>query len=492
MRKLQKSTKIFIYCGVAVVLIAAVIFFFRNGNNKQTVSVIRADIVAEVAATGKVKPAQSVDLGFDKSGRIENVYVLIGDTVKKGQTIANLESGEVSADLAKAKASLLGQEITLRELRNTAPISYNDAVKNLDAAVREGFADADNAVRNRADQFFKNTQNNPQFEISITSGNFIHYFTVPNDLALEINSERKNVEIILINWQKRISSMKSSNLVAEADNAIGDLNIISDFLDKMAEAVNSFTSADYVYDTTVNAYKTTISGARSDISGAVSSIVVAKGKLTAAPSIGENGQFDNISIQEAVVAQAEATVTSLEASLSKSAIRAPFDGIVILQDAKMGATVSAGKTLVSVVSKDEMYIEANISEIHIGKIALDNPASVTFDAFPGEEFSGSISYIEPGDVIIDGIVNYKIRVSLANADVRIKNGLTANLKIQTAKKGNVLSLPLYAIIKENSQNFVNKIVDRKIQKIPVILGLSGSNGMVEILSGLSIGDMVEF
>jgi len=454
--------------------------------------ITRADIVQEVAATGKVEPNQSVDLGFDKSGRVGSVSVLIGETVTQGQFIASLESGEISADLAKARAVLLEENINLREIKNTAPVTYSDASKNLDAAIKEGFADADNAVRNRAGQFFKTPLTNPQFEIFITSGNFIHYFNVPNNIVIDINNSRRMVEDILINWQKKISNLDSFSLVSEADLAINDLNVISIFLDKIAGAVNTFSPVEYAYETTVASYKTTISSARGEVSGAISAIVTAKDKLNTAPTVRVDGQFESVLAQEAKVKQAEAVVSSYQASLSKSIIRAPFDGVVTLQDAKVGGAISAGTTLVSIVSQDKIYIEANISEIHIGKIMVGNKTSTTFDAFPSEVFSGEVSYIEPGDVIIDGVVNYKIRVNLTNPETRIKNGLTSNLKIQTARKENVLAIPLYAVSKEDGQTFVNKMVGQKTQKTAVILGLSGNDGMAEVLSGLEEGDMVEF
>ena len=486
------SRKFLTYIGIGAILIIAIVVSLNHGNEKQTAKAMRLDIIQEVAATGKVKSNQSVDLGFDKSGRVGSVYALVGDIVKKGQTIATLEAGETSADLSKAKALLLEENIKLREMKNTAPISYNDASKNLDAAIKEGFADADNAVRNRTDQFFKNVDTKPQFEISIISGNFVHYFNVPNDTKIEINSAREKIEGVLNNWQKRTSNINSSNLVSEADIAISDLNLISVFLDKVAGAVNTFSPANYVYETTVSNYKAAISSARGEVSGAISDIVTAKSKLNTAPTLGEFGQFESVLAQEAKVNQAEANVSSLEASLSKSIIKAPFDGVITLQDAKIGGAVSAGIALVSMVGQNEMYVEANISEIHIGKVMVGNPVSITFDAFPAEEFPGEVSYMEPGDVVIDGIVNYKIRVNLTRPDTQIKNGLTANLKIQTTKKENVLAIPLYAITKENGQNFVNKMIGKNIQKIPVSLGISGNNGFVEVLDGLNKGDIVEF
>jgi RND family efflux transporter MFP subunit len=484
--------KFYIPAAIALVIIIFAVIKFSGGSGKQLTNVVRSDIVQEVAVTGKIKPNQSVELGFDKSGRVQNVYVSVGEVVKSGQVLASLEAGEVSADLAKARALLDEERVTLLETKNTAPLSFGDASKNLDASIKEGFADADNAVRNRADQFFKNLPDSPRFEISITSGNFVHYFNVPSDTTIVLNNERRKVETILTEWKTRLSSLTSDNLASEADKAITGLNVISDFLDDMAGGVKSFTSADYSYDTTVINYKTAISSARSEVSGAISALVTAKDKYNASGALGSAGQFESVLTQEAKVSQAQAAVDSLESSLGKFVIRAPFDGVITKQDAKQGEAVSASAPLISMISQGDMYIEADISEIHIGKVKIGDPVSITLDAFPNETFVGEVSYIEPGDVIIDGIVNYKVRVNLKNADERIKSGLTSNLKIETDKKENVLSIPLYAVIKEGDQNFVNKVSGNKTKKIPASLGLSGNNGFVEILSGLSQGDVVEF
>ena len=481
-----------VYPAIILIIILGAVAIFRDGNGRELSVVVRADIIQEVAATGKVKPAQTVDLGFDKSGRVSAVYFDVGDSVSRGEVIASLESADLFADIAKAKASLEEETIKLREIKNTAPVSYNNSYKNLDAALREGFASADNAVRNRADQFFKTSPENPQFEVTFTDGNYVHYFDVPFNAEIELNNGRREVEDILVNWQTELNTINESNVLSIASASINNLNKISVFLDTVASAINTFTPAEYAYETTVTTYKTTISAARSEVSAAVSRVVTAKDKFNTAPALDQGGQFDSVLTQEARVAQARANVASLEATLKKSSIVAPFGGIVTLQEAKVGGAISAGAALVSIASKNEMYIEANISEINVGKIIEGNPVTVLFDAFPGETFTGTLVFIEPGDVIVEGVVNYKIRVEVANPDPRIKKGLTANLKIQTAKKSGVTALPLYAIVKEGEQNFVNKVVGKQTQKVPVTLGLVGNNGFAEILSGLTEGDTVEF
>lgn len=486
------SKKVLIYTIILIVVGIGIAMTLKNGNGKEVVSVSYTDIIQEVAATGKIKPDQSVNLGFDKSGRIAGVFVEIGEEVVAGQVLATLEAGEASADLAKAKATLLEENIKLRELKNTSPITYSDAGKNLQAAIKESFASADNAVRNRTDQFFKTVATNPKFEVSFTDGNYVHYFNVPNETAIDINNSRKQVEVLLNGWQKRLSSLNINNLSIEADRALTDLNYISLFLNKVAGVVNTFSPAEYAYETTVTTYKTAISAARTEVSNIISDLVTAKDKFNSAPTLGESGQFEDILVQESKVAQAAAVVSSLEAGLGKTVIRAPFSGTVTLQDAEVGNAVSPGTTLISLITQNQIYIESSISEIQIGKIKINDPVAITLDAFPGQEFTGVVSYIEPGDIIIDGVVNYKVRVALDGYDDSVKSGLTANLKIQTAKRAGVLTIPLYAVSKEGDQAFVNKIVGDKSEKVMIELGLSGNSGLVEVISGLSEGDAVEF
>lgn len=481
-----------LYPAIGLIVVVAGFLFFGNGEKKERVSVVRTDIIQEVAATGKIEPNQKVDMGFEKSGRIANVNVRVGDKVLRGDILASLDTGEISSDIAKAEALLSEEMIKLREIKNTAPISYNSAYKNLEAAIRESFASADNAIRNKIDQFFQYNSANPQFEVSFSDGNFEHFFAVPAETKIKLNSERKEVEKILLESKKRTENLSESNAIENTNASIEDLNKISSFLDNVAFAINTFTPAEYAYEATVASYKTDVSSARSQVSGAVSDLVLAKDKFNEAPRLGDGGQFENVLVQEAKVSQARAALAALESSFGDSLIRAPFDGTVTVQDAKVGASVSPNTALISLISENEMYVEANISEIHIGKVVAGNPVIITLDAFPEETFRGLVSYVEPGDIVLDGVVNYKIRVEFENLDPRLKGGLTTNLRIETAKRANVLALPLYAVIREDGQPYAEKVVANRIEKTKLELGLSGNTGLVEVLSGLSEGELVQF
>jgi len=112
-----------VYPAIILIIVLGAVAIFRDGNGRELSVVVRADIIQEVAATGKVKPAQTVDLGFDKSGRVSAVYFDVGDCVSRGEVIASLESADLFADIAKAKASLEEETIKLREIKNTAPVN---------------------------------------------------------------------------------------------------------------------------------------------------------------------------------------------------------------------------------------------------------------------------------------------------------------------------------------------------------------------------------
>jgi HlyD family secretion protein len=153
--------------------------------------------------------------------------------------------------------------------------------------------------------------------------------------------------------------------------------------------------------------------------------------------------------------------------------------------------VTAGDKIVSVISQDNLEIEANVSEVNIGKLIVGNKVQMTFDAFGDKQYTGTVTYIDPGETIVDNVVNYKTKVKIDGDVTGIKSGLTANLKIETAKKDDVLKLPRYTIVEKNGKSYVDKVVSKdKTEQVEVTLGLGGNDGSVEIVSGLNEGDSV--
>jgi len=433
-------------------------------NGKEIVTVERKNIKTEVRVTGKTKAVNEVELGFDASGRVASSFAAVGDRVVRGQIIAKLDTSESEANLTKEQAILLEEEENLK-----------GEGERIESNIRKAYTTADNAIRNKTDQFFKTPITNPSFEVKFNDGNYVHYFTVPTETAIDLNNGRLSIEGLLKSWQQDLVKLNINNAKSFSAASIERMNTVSDFLNKVAFAVNSFIPAEFAYESTVAGYKTAIDSARASVAGARENIINAS------------------SAGQARVNQIRSSILVLESSLWKSMIIAPFDGTITAQEAKVAESVAAGESLVMIMSEDNMYVEANVSEINVGKIQIGNKVEIELDAYPGQIFGGEVIFIDPAETIVDKVVNYKIKIELESGNhklgTRIKSGLTANVKIITAERRNTLSIPMYALTKDENF-FVNKLVGEKIIRTEVEVGLEGSNGEIEILSGLGQGDKV--
>ncbi|PIQ67015.1 MAG: hypothetical protein COV95_00980 [Candidatus Zambryskibacteria bacterium CG11_big_fil_rev_8_21_14_0_20_40_24] len=484
---------------ISLTLVVVIAGLVENGGGKyENITVVRGDIVQKVAVTGKTKAGLDVSLAFENSGLVLSSNISVGDMVQKGQALASLDASSLLADLSKAEAVLNENIIKLEEVRRTSVDSYTNARLNLVTSIKESFVNSDNAIHNNIDQFFRNPRKPSTYvEFTFIDGNTIYDFPIEVDLEGEINRDRYSVELILENWKKMISTIDFAlDITQSTKETKNNLNQISLFLNKMASATNLLVSTQQKYDATINKYKSDVSLAREAINNSISNIVSAEDKYNQAPQeirseIAGIG-FDSVLTQESKVKQSQSEIDSIKSRLEKTVLRSPINGIVTKQDVKVGEIAPASTALISIISKDDMEIEANVSEVNIGKIKEGNSVSVIFDAYPDRNYAGKVFYIEPGETVIDGVVNYKIKVSLEENLEDLKSGLTANLKIETAQKEDVLKIPQYAITQKNGEFFVTKISNNSSAEIRVSLGIRGIDGTVEVLSGLEEGDMVRF
>lgn len=152
---------------------------------------------------------------------------------------------------------------------------------------------------------------------------------------------------------------------------------------------------------------------------------------------------------EGSVAQTRGALQQAKTNLRYSIIRSPVDGIVISRSVDVGQTVAASfqtPTLFSIAQDlTKMQIEVSVDEADISRVALDQSASFTVDAYPEQKFGGRVKQIRSAPVVNQNVVTYVVVVSVDNAELKLKPGMTANVAIQVAKKENVLTLPLAAL-----------------------------------------------
>jgi HlyD family secretion protein len=152
---------------------------------------------------------------------------------------------------------------------------------------------------------------------------------------------------------------------------------------------------------------------------------------------------------EALVRQREAQLAQARVDLERTSIRAPVDGIVISRSVDAGQTVAASlqaPTLFLIARNlTDMQVEASIDESEIGRIAIGQEASFTVDSFPGRSFSGKITQVRKAAQVVQNVVTYIAVIAAPNPDLSLLPGMTANVRIVTARREDVLRVPNAAL-----------------------------------------------
>ncbi|MBU4338593.1 efflux RND transporter periplasmic adaptor subunit [Patescibacteria group bacterium] len=544
---MPKINKTYLIAGVVILIIAAV--WYNNSTKTQTAAYSTATaeiktITQEVSVTGKIKPANSIDLSFERSGKINNIYAEIGDKVKTGQSLASIDNEEILANLSGAKAQLDGanakldeltrgarpeeikisetavanaqksladQETNLINIQTTADINLANLYGKAKDILNDGYAKAYNSINTQiADLFFNAATSNPLLTFTTT------------DSQAKTDSETQRV---MAGASLKTLKSETDNLPSDypgIDNSLtaskNQLIVMRDFLTRLSAAVNSAAG---LTSTALDTYKSSVNTAWTNINTAITNInnqeqLIASQKISNKNSIDSAQKEVNdaqnalrsaedslalkkagtapeqIDAQKAQVKQAEAQIKNYEIQQNQSTIKSPISGIVTKQEAKIGKNISANAIIISVISEAKFQIETNIPEADIAKIKIDDPAKITLDAYGNDIiFEAKIISIDPAETIIEGVSTYKATLEFTKEDDHIRSGMTANIDILTAKKENIIAIPQRTIITKDGQKLVlidlgnGNQEERKIET-----GLRGSDGNIEIISGLKAGEKV--
>ena len=207
----------------------------------------------------------------------------------------------------------------------------------------------------------------------------------------------------------------------------------------------------------------------------------------------------------AAVKQSQASLRTSETNLSKTVIRSPMDGVVIDRTVEVGQTVAASfstPNLLTIGDLSVMQVEVSIDEADVGQAKVGQKAHFTVDAFPDRVFEGTLAQVYYAPVTVQNVVTYTGIVEVANKDGSLRPGMTANVKIITSEKKDVLLIPNSALRVKIDQAAREKkskgatgmkrvwvLKDKKPQEVKVKLGVTDFTN-TEIISGLAEGDSV--
>ena len=191
---------------------------------------------------------------------------------------------------------------------------------------------------------------------------------------------------------------------------------------------------------------------------------------------------------DAALAFAQAAVDGARSRLSYTLVRAPVSGTLIARNVELGDVVQPGKVLMVLSPAAETQLvlqldEKNLSLVHVGQLAM-----ASADAYPQERFEAVVAYINPGVDAQRGSVDVKLNVP--EPPVYLKQDMTVSVDIEVARLVQAVMVPASAVHDiDKAKPWVLRVIQGHANRQDVKLGLV-SNGMCEVLSGLSANDQV--
>jgi HlyD family secretion protein len=155
-------------------------------------------------------------------------------------------------------------------------------------------------------------------------------------------------------------------------------------------------------------------------------------------------QQATVNQSQAAVSQSEATVHQNEVNLEHTIITAPIDGIVTQRSVDVGQTVAASMQAPTlfIIAADltKMQVNANIDEADVGRIRPGQHVTFRVDAYPTETFEGTVSQIRLQPQVVQNVTTYGTVIDVPNEQLKLKPGMTANVKVEIAKRADALRI----------------------------------------------------
>ena len=184
---------------------------------------------------------------------------------------------------------------------------------------------------------------------------------------------------------------------------------------------------------------------------------------------------------------AVARLRSAEARLSRTVIRAPFDGYAGLRRINVGDYATIGQELVNVVRLDPLRVDFSVPETLLARVQPGQSINVMVGAFPNDRFTGVVTAIDP-QIDVTGH-SMAVRARLPNPDLKLRPGLFAKVAVSLAVKPDALLVPEEAIWPIGNDKTLFIVEDGVVTQRSVTIG-DRKPGFVEIVSGLSPGEEV--
>jgi macrolide-specific efflux system membrane fusion protein len=226
------------------------------------------------------------------------------------------------------------------------------------------------------------------------------------------------------------------------------------------------------------------------VAGRINELLVAEGdKVKAGQILAWMSSTDRAAILDAARAQGPDVYKHWDDAYKPTPIVAPLNGTIILLNVVVGQTVDT--TVAIYAMSDKLIVKADVDETDIGRVHMGQPAIISLDSYPDTPIDGTVFQILYEGVNTNNVITYGVKIDPKHVPPFFRSQMTANIKLITKKKDNVVLLPEAAITPTATGERQVMIPGEKGKPVPQIVQVGLENGeQAEIISGVQEGDTV--
>lgn len=322
------------------------------------------------------------EIGTRLSGLVSAVAVDDGDRVKAGQVLVQLEDRHLVAQVHEARAEVAGLEQSI-EVEKIAVDMQRREIEQRKLEARAEVAGLENTIE--VERLAIELQRREIEQRRLAAAGKVAAASAATETArIEAEDASRNFEL-----QKSLSSGGgvSSSRVSDAEYAWRTAEA------KLQEARANALVESQTGEQAVRLAEDTLTIRERKISVLETDLAGAQARLARAEADVLTIRDRQIAVLEARLLAAQARLTRAETDVASAAIRAPQDGAIVRRIIQPGGSINVGQPIISMWLGDEIWVEAWVEEEDLGYVRRGGRATVTFHAFPGREFAGTVDTI---------------------------------------------------------------------------------------------------
>ncbi len=486
-----------------------------SGETRYVLGTVAKDtIVSSVTGTGQVSTSDQVDIKPQVSGNITGLFVVAGQFVNAGQTIATIDDTTAKQSIADAETALTQAKLQYQQDTAQAPIDYQKLQETL-ASAQTDLATTYNDTYNTLSNTYLDlpatvtgmqnilygydlSQSKSQWNIDVLKNSFSSPSAAgvfADVAASDYKTASDKYASAIIDYKTLTRYSSKADIEKELASSIDTTTSIAQALQSELNLLDAIIQDAQTYNHTLSPMVTTLrtntrnylATANTDLSAMLNqqktldttkqAIIDDQHNLDIF-QIGNPTGSNPISLQSSQysIADQERKLQQMKDDLSNYTITAPFAGTIAVLDINQYSTASSGSAIATIITSQKIA-EVSLNEIDAAKVKIGQKATLTFDAVDGLSIAGSVAEIDTIGTVSQGVVSYTVKIAFDTQDSRVKSGMSVSAAIITAVKQNILTVPNGAIKTQGGTSYVETFNPA----IPTSTG-SGSSASTGVVS----------